>query len=239
MRISSVTFSIDLTQTSIIWCKIRQFTISVFPLISLSCSSMATIDQYLSTSPHVRIRQLSQIKSCHRLSLMIISVCFLYGILPIVYYEIPLNVQVCTTIDRIYKYFQMIYLLGLITTIPSSLMSLFGYLAYWNLHQTRVLAQQHAHLQLIRMVSIEIIMNLVCIIPFGVNTIYTYATTNLVKDANRLAIESFASNMIGLLSYVFYAVGTITICCFSKNEFGFLDKLLYVSVDIESISSNC
>ena len=69
-------------------------------------------------------------------------------------------------------------------------------------------------------------MNLVCIIPFGVNTIYTYATTNLVKDASRLAIESFASNMIGLLSYVFYAVGTITICCFNKNEFDFLDKLL-------------
>ncbi|CAF3779201.1 unnamed protein product [Rotaria sp. Silwood1] len=67
-RIINVGFNNDLTSSSLAWCKIRQFIVATYPNIALTCECLATIDQFLVTSRHVRLRQLSNIKNAHRIA---------------------------------------------------------------------------------------------------------------------------------------------------------------------------
>ncbi|CAF1381320.1 unnamed protein product, partial [Adineta ricciae] len=60
IAISGVRF--DLTRTSVSWCKTRNFSLAFVSLCSLTCSCLATIDQYCATSKNISIRRLSNIK---------------------------------------------------------------------------------------------------------------------------------------------------------------------------------
>jgi hypothetical protein len=82
-------------------------------------------------------------------------------------------------------------------------MVLFGYFTYYNIHSTRVLAEQQADRQLVRMILIQTILVIISYVLNAVNTAYGLITSGVSKDANRLMIESFASNMINLV-YVYY-----------------------------------
>ncbi|CAF0900701.1 unnamed protein product [Adineta steineri] len=57
-RIVSTGYGIDLTHTSVIWCKIRQFSLFTLSLITITCSCLATIDQFLVSSQNVKFRRL-------------------------------------------------------------------------------------------------------------------------------------------------------------------------------------
>ncbi len=61
-RILSVGYGIDLTRTSITWCKMKSFIGVSISLISLSFSCLATIDQFFATSQSAYLRRFSNIK---------------------------------------------------------------------------------------------------------------------------------------------------------------------------------
>lgn len=65
---------IDFTTVSGLWCKIRQFLLMAVSLITLTCSCLSTIDQFLVTSQNVRIRRYSNLKWAHRIVLIAIIV---------------------------------------------------------------------------------------------------------------------------------------------------------------------
>ncbi len=73
-RILSIGFNNDLTRSSLVWCKFRQFIIATYPPLALACESLVTIDQFLVTSRNARLRRLSNIKNAHR----IIAGCVLF-----------------------------------------------------------------------------------------------------------------------------------------------------------------
>ena len=50
-------FNNDLTRTSLIWYKCRQFLIATFGGVATTYQCLAAIDQYLATSRTVRVRQ--------------------------------------------------------------------------------------------------------------------------------------------------------------------------------------
>ena len=60
-------YGIDLTRTSTSWCKMRQFISVSTILTSLTCSCLATIDQFFSTSQSAHLRRFSNIKWAHRI----------------------------------------------------------------------------------------------------------------------------------------------------------------------------
>ncbi|UJR19715.1 hypothetical protein I4U23_022849 [Adineta vaga] len=64
-RILSVSYGIDLTSMSRTGCKLRYYFLITPTLIAMSCSCLATIDQFLVTSKSVSIRILSDIKWAH------------------------------------------------------------------------------------------------------------------------------------------------------------------------------
>ena len=89
-------------------------------------------------------------------------------------------------------------------------MSGFGYLAYRNIRLTRVLADQHADRQLIRMVLIEAVLVAISYIQYGINGAYTVITSRVSKDENRLRIEYFVSTVANLMCYLYFSVGSFS-----------------------------
>lgn len=81
-------FNDDLTRTSILWCKTRQFLISVISAVGMTFQCLATIDQYLVTSRSVRLRQLSNIKLAYCIAISITIIWILQGIPFLIFNEI-------------------------------------------------------------------------------------------------------------------------------------------------------
>jgi hypothetical protein len=205
-RIVTTGFQIDLTQTSISWCKIRQFCLAVLSLITLTCSCLATIDQYFATSQNANLRRLSNIKWAHRIVIIVMIIWFLHGIPYLLFYNISPITITCVNTNTIFDFYLLIYHLVLLCAIPVIVTILFAYLAYRNIHLTRALAEQGADRQLLRMALIQVVLIVISAVPYGINTVYGLITSGVSKDANRLMNESFALTIFTLLSYFYYAV---------------------------------
>jgi len=85
-------------------------------------------------------------------------------------------------------------------------MLVFGCLAYRNIRQTIVLAQQKADRQLMRMVLIQIVLVVVSMAPFGIYMVYDIITTRIKKDLDRQLKEYFALTILVLVTYFYYVV---------------------------------
>jgi hypothetical protein len=205
-RIVGVIVGIDFTTTSVGWCKMRQYFIVAFSLITLTCSCLAAIDQFFITSRNVLLRRLSKIESAHRIVMIIVIIWFLHAIPSPIYYNIVPPSNRCVITNSVFAVYNRVYLLGLLCFIPISVTSIFGYLTYRNIRQTRVLAEQNANRQLTRMTLFQVVFVAICLIPYSINSVYGYATEKFVKDSNQLTKENFATTVAILVTYVYYSV---------------------------------
>jgi hypothetical protein len=205
-RVVSAGFGIDLTRTSISWCKTRNFCLFTLSLITLTCSCLATIDQFFATSQSASLRRLSNIKWAHRIVFIAIIVWCLHGIPVILFFNISSITGTCVNTNANYAIYVPIYLLGFICGTPVLVMVVFGYLTYRNIHLTRVLAEQQADRQLARMTLIQVVLIVICIVPYAMYNIYNLITAGMSKDVNRLISEGFAYTFFSLVSYFYYAV---------------------------------
>jgi hypothetical protein len=205
-RIATSGYGIDLTRTSVSWCKMRQFIGAVLTLTSLTCSCLATIDQFFVTSQRANVRRLSNIKLAPPIVFIVSIVWILHAIPMLVFYDISPITKSCVNTNHAYTIYYPVYLIGLLCIIPSLVLIVFGYLTYRNIHQTRVLAQQQADRQLIKMVFVETALVLISYAPYGINGTYNLITANVNKDADRLSNEGFATTIFATIFYIYYAV---------------------------------
>jgi hypothetical protein len=205
-RIISVGYGINVVSIATIWCKVRQFCLITLSLITLSCSCLATIDQYLATSQSVHLRRWSNIKWAHRIVSAVMIFWIIHGIPCLVFYTILPNNNQCMSINAVYAAYIPICIIILISAVPVMIMTIFGYLAYRNIRQTIVLAELQADRQLTRMTLIQIVLVIICIIPAGIYSAYALITAGNVKDSNRLIKENFVLTIVSLVAYFYYAV---------------------------------
>ena len=205
-RVVTTASGFDFTRTSAVWCKIRQFFLVTLCLITLTCSCLATIDQYFITSQNARVRRLSNIKWTHRIVIIMIIIWCLHGISVFLYYNISPVTKTCTITNDGYDSYSLFYFFGLVTAIPILLMILFAYLTYCNIKKTVVLAQQQADRQIARMVFIQILLIIIAFVPYSINYVYSLITSGVSKNTDRIIKETFALTILSLLSYLYYAV---------------------------------
>ncbi|CAF1213618.1 unnamed protein product [Adineta steineri] len=217
-RVVSGGFGIDLTRTSVFWCKLRAYLVISLTLTSFTCSCLASIDQFLVTSRNANLRRLSNIKWAHRIALIAITVCCCFGIPQFVFYDILPSITTCLNTSAAYAIYVSVYVLSFTCIIPVVILVAFGYLTYRNIQLTRVLAEQQADHQLVKMTMIQVILVVIAITPLGINNVYALITSGVVKDENRLTIESFASIMVILLTYINY-VGSCYMFLISSRRF--------------------
>jgi hypothetical protein len=239
-RIVSTGYGFDLTRTSTAWCKIRTFCLFTLSLITLTCSCLATIDQYFATSQNVRLRRYSNIKWAHRIVIIMIIIWCFHGIAPLIFFEIPATTKTCMNINSGYDIYARIYLLGLVCAIPVFVMITFGCLIYNNIRQTEALARQCADRQITKMILVQVVLIVICIGPYGIYNTYSLITNENNKDTDQLIKEAFALTIFSLLCYFYYAVcsSSFDLIIKKKSFFFYLGKLLHVFDCIKSFSSD-
>ncbi|CAF0838930.1 unnamed protein product [Adineta steineri] len=79
-RVLAAGFDIDLTRTSSVLCKLRQYSYGGTVGVVLTCDWLSVIDQYLVTSRSARLRQLSTMKLAYRVSFGVIVFWALHSI---------------------------------------------------------------------------------------------------------------------------------------------------------------
>ncbi|CAF1457816.1 unnamed protein product [Adineta ricciae] len=216
-RVAAGGFGIDLTRTSLIWCKIRSFSLMTVGLITFTCSCLATIDQFLITSKHASLRRLSHITFTHRIAMIIILFWCIHGIPALLFNNISSITNSCVVTNATFAVYFAIYQIGLNCIIPISVMSIFGYLAYHNIHTTIGLAEQQADRQLLKMVLLQSVL-ISPYLPFGINYTYSLMTAGIKKDADRLYKEGFAVTIFNLTNYLFFT-GSCYIFLISSSRF--------------------
>jgi hypothetical protein len=239
-RIVSAGYGIDLTRTSVIWCKTRYFFFGFFAIISFSCSCLATVDQFFVTSPSPHLRQLSKIQWAHRIVFGLIIFGFLLSMATnFAFFNISPTINACAPVNTAYAlYVQLFTLIGL-GSIPILIMFVFGCLTYRNIRQTRTLLEQHADRQLVKMILIQAILVVISVTPYGINGIYDLATAGIVKNEDRQEKESFVTAVVAVLAYSYYAVLLFTFLLHNSLFLKlFLGKFLHILDIIESISTD-
>jgi hypothetical protein len=207
IRILSEGYKINVTGTSNIWCKIRQYLLTIPSLISVYISCLAVIDQFLITSRSVNVRRCSQIKWAHRIVIIVIIVWCLHGIPIFLFYDVSPITKTCVNTNAGFAIYTLVYLLGIICAIPVSVMIIFGWLTYLNIRQTRVLAEQQADRQLIRMTLTHVALVVISLLPWGIYNTYSLITQTTIKSSDRQLKEYFAAVVLSMVTYLYYVVG--------------------------------
>ena len=76
----------------------------------------------------------------------------------------------------------LIFFIVIVSLIPIIIMSLFGYLTYQNISQTKFLSEQQADRQLIKMTFSQIIFALICSSALDILQTYNTITSGFIKD---------------------------------------------------------
>jgi len=212
-------YSIDPVNNNVIVCRIRSF----FYYSSLGLSNwyilLATIDRYLISSDDNHRRQLSTIKNAYR------TVAFITIIFILLYCHILIlyNIQTFLNSSNLlqnycyphigpYRIFNDSQLLIQFSLLPPILMSVFVILIIKNVHASHrriantVVAHHHARirkrdLQLSKMLLLQVIITIVCSLPFAVGQLLATLTLTVTKTLLRSTIENFFQQIARHLAY--------------------------------------
>ncbi|CAF2406175.1 unnamed protein product [Rotaria sp. Silwood2] len=198
-RVIAAYLDVDMTRTSVVWCKLRYFLLSSFSEIPLICACLSTIDQFLITSQHVRFRQWSSIKNAYRVSLSVVIIWWLHGTLWLFYQNMSPITGVCIYTNDVFYAYTGFFLGIVLWGTPIIIMTIFGILGYQNVKKTTVLARLRLS-------------------PFVIYNVYAIITVNVEKNADRKAKESLTSNITYLFCSIAYA-GRFYLLMFSSLRF--------------------
>ncbi|CAF1466971.1 unnamed protein product [Adineta ricciae] len=210
-RIFLPNFTIDPSSTSVVWCKMRQYFGHVSAITSLFCSTWAMVDQYLLTSHHARLRQLSSVRIA-QYTVWFTLICSLLHSIPLIIYNQP-NVSKSTNMtscslsgNLIYQsyvaYFVIPFLLGIIPTVIAIIFAILTYINVKSLHQQEM--RTRIQRQITHMVSAQAIFGWIGMIAYTGQSIYNLLTVSMQKNTSYRAYENFALTITGILAYTGY-----------------------------------
>jgi hypothetical protein len=206
-------FGIDWTQSSLAFCKFRNYCLQLCALMSYTCMCLATIDQFLATSLSRRLQQLFNIKRAYGLCLSFSILWFLHGIPSLIWYNIispTPGEPTCTITNSIFqKYNAYGYIVTLTGVLPICITVLFGSFAYWHVRQIpyRVvpLVRRELDKQLTSMVLVQVAFNVFVIVPYIILVILNF-TVSFSNQSIDLSVLNLISPIFGMIYYLYFAV---------------------------------
>jgi hypothetical protein len=201
-------FANDLTQSSLLWCKLRPAMGQALSLISFYTMCLATGDQVLSTSHQYSFRRLSTFKLARQYILMNVVIWVLHGIPTLVFFEIQSSLG-CSIYNTFYAlYYSIGYFCILLGFLPMSIMSIFSVLAFRNVRKivrSRVrLERRRLDRQLTAMVLIRVTFLVPLTLPYVIHYAYTFSRKN--RDSFQLALDQFIAAITISFAYLHYSV---------------------------------
>ncbi|CAF1273913.1 unnamed protein product [Rotaria sordida] len=196
-------FGNDLTQTSLLWCKLRAFLTQSLTVISLNIVCFAAIDQYLSTSYHPYLRQKSTIKGAKIFTTIATIFWILHNTLALFLLEIQSKYGCNIYNQKFRHYVTYFYYLILIGILPITISTFFSILAYRNVRRIvqrqMPIRRRKLDQQLTAMILVRVGFLVVMILPYLVQRIYTLSTlTNTDSMISHVILQLFTAITISL-----------------------------------------
>ncbi|UJR38062.1 hypothetical protein I4U23_030743 [Adineta vaga] len=230
-------FNINLTETSLAYCKFRNYCLQVCTLTSYTCMCLATIDQFLATSLRPRWQQYLTIRKAYLLCILFFVIWLLHGIPTLIYYNLdksPVSGRmICVITNSVYDlYITDVYLIILTGILPVTITIVFGSLAYRNVRQipyrTIPLVRRELDKQLTSMVLVQVVHNIFTIVPCIVTkTIFTFSGIS-PQSTNYIALV-FGSAISGCTYYLHFTNPFYIYVCVSKR---FRQQFLHIFIGI-------
>ncbi|CAF2548763.1 unnamed protein product [Rotaria sp. Silwood2] len=221
-RIAINGFDNDLTQTSIVWCKLRQLFATSCTLLSLTIVCFAAIDQYLSTSYNPYLKQFSTLKLAHHLTYSAIIVWILHGIPFLVLTNIQPTYGCSSYNNGFNTYITYVYYLVLTGFLPVVITSTFAILAYTNVR--RIVRSQipiirrRLDRQLTAMILVRVAFLVTITILYIIDRIYTMQVRPNQNDSIQKAIIQLVGAIAYSLFYLNYS-GSFYLFLISSRRF--------------------
>ena len=209
-------YNIDWTQTSLFYCKFRIYSLQTSTLISMTCSCLAILDQYFSTSLSLRYRQLSQIKIAHCVCGLFVSFWAVVNCPYLIYYthiqfpSVENQITCSTTNNAFLQYVNYVSAIALGRIIPLIIMGIFGFLSHKNIqrlsHRTLPIIRRELDKQLTLMIFTQAIVACLIISPYIV-LYFVMMIPNL--DSITLTQLKFVSSLCSAIYYLYFSVRTL------------------------------
>ncbi|CAF1090676.1 unnamed protein product [Adineta ricciae] len=227
IRILSYGFYVDPTRVS--WfCKLRMFTVQYSALISLTCMSLAIVDQFVS----MKHERLSSLQLAHR-HVFISCIIFLIHGIPFLLYFGSVN-DVCQIVDSSFaKYVSFFYFPLLLGFLPLIIMITFASLAFFtsrtNANRNRHIEISSRNRQLSAMVLVQAIFIVLLTVPYLIVNIYALTVDSLQQDPVLHARNNMIQSVTILFYYESYATPFYVFYAVSRR---FRKQVGYVLIDI-------
>jgi hypothetical protein len=234
---------VDWTQTSLAYCKFRNYLFQACGIISPVCLCLAIIDQFFATSSRPQWQRWSNTKMAHYLSVCAIIFWLIYGIPYLFYYNVFISPSTgdpsCIITNTVFQtYFNDFHVPVLMCAIPLCVTITFGFLAHHNVrqlsHRAIPLVRRRHEVQLTVMVLVQVVFNLVATTPCFI--VLSFAAQTTLGSNPVIAIQiRFAIAVTTCFYYLYYAVN---INHLKKKQFEFnlivfyLDSILYIHLCI-------
>ncbi|CAF0748439.1 unnamed protein product [Adineta steineri] len=219
-RILATGFQIDFTLMNRIWCKTRLGFTDITDESTYTLICLQSIDAFMCSSPSVAVRQKSNIRIAPYL--IIGTLCFwcIHEIPYFIFQDLVIvgGAPMCITTNTIFVQYRSYFVyLGIFTTIPIIVISIFGFLTVRHMKTigvTRTLSSLTK--QTISMALFQIFAVLVFNAPYTAWSNYLIVTSNVVKDTYRRAVEQLIASFASTYSYGPYA-SSFYCYCLSKR----------------------
>lgn len=207
-------FDIDWTLSSLFFCKFRNFLFQTSSLISFTCITLATIDQYLATSPNQNWQQYCDIKQAYRISIFFLILWTLHGIPYLFMFNHTVvsdaGQVICHTSNIPFTDYRS-YFVSLILTgfLPVFLTAIFGILAFHNVrtiqYRTVPLVRRALDQQLTVMVLTQVLMNFFTTLPSAIMSAVDL-DPHLMSNTNTASTLISVTIIAVLIYYLYFAV---------------------------------
>ncbi|CAF1387675.1 unnamed protein product [Adineta ricciae] len=217
-RILSSGFGINLTQTVLIICKLREYAFISIQLSSITADWLTMVDQFLVTSRNARLRHLSNMKTACYVTFGLVVFWCLYGIPIFIVTSIQLNL--CVVNDPIvFILYSSVTVWIFNVSVPLIMTIVFGLLTYRNIHSVQNLPRsQGIDRQVLLAVGVQACFILIALLPYAIFTIYATITNYQCKSNEQRDIEGFILNMISYIG-IFRCGAGFYICLIVSNRF--------------------
>ena len=247
-RILITGFGKDWTETSVAFCKFRNYCLQICTLISYTCMCLATIDQFLATSLHTRWQKCLTLRRAQYICAFFICLWLLCCIPSLIWFAPIFSVRSgtvsCTATDALFtKILRYTYTLTFAGIVPIVTTVLFATLAYRNVRQIPYrsvpLVRRELDKQLTSIVLVQVAHNFLVVFPYITILLIAFHTNPTPDSPNQTAIR-FTTFITGMFYYFYFAVSLLLAKdVFLKRVFvsPFLEPLLHLCLRIEKIST--
>ena len=205
-RIIPTIFQFNLMSRSNLACKLVVYIARFVGIISISVVCFAAFDQYLSTSYHYRLRQMSTFKLAQNFAIVLVLLAGLYSIPVLIYFDIR-PVVGCTVNDAAFNYFNsFIHYCILFGLLPILIALSFSLLAYRNVrhlirHETSAV-RRRLDRQLTAMILVRAALMIIVSLPFFIHIIYQYHSSYDRTNQWIVAVRRIIATIFTTIYYI-------------------------------------